>query len=406
VAGSVTAVKFYLARRAYQTALDEYGEDLEKKRPLRESIARRLERSIRLAPGDPDPHFLLGRIRGRSGKPEEARKHLAECLRVFPLNGRAHFYLGFAHHFLAKRKAAADRDGAYLNKVLLIIEKNAFPYRNLVKIIPDNPHGHWGAGHYLGHRRGSWEPALEELVKAGAALEDKSGFLFDRGLALLFTQAEPRPDFRRAITLSPDKNKTIRRLSYYYVAARRHAEGLAFWAELEEAYPHLPGPVVNRAEGDFNAIRERLQGPMHIMHKERAQELAKTRNPVDRKRVEEHYFTKGKAIWQDAYRGLERYLKEKLSMFEEDPDLWKLNGEMLKLQGRYDEAELSFRHAADAGGRPEFWKALIQFLIFREDYTKAWEAAIRAKGVHPEDRDIAILVERTRDLMLANRKEK
>jgi hypothetical protein len=80
-------------------------------------------------------------------------------------------------------------------------------------------------------------------------------------------------------------------------------------------------------------------------------------------------------------------------------------GEMLKQQARYDEADVAFRHAADMGGAPEFWKTLIQFRIGMKDYTKAWESAIRAKGIHPEDHDIAVLAERTRDLMLAHGKE-
>ncbi len=108
VAGAVVSVRIYMARWDYQTALNEYNEDLEAKKPLREATVRRLERAVRLAPGDPDPHFLLGRIRGRSGKPKEARTHMAESVRVFPLNGRAQYYLGFAHHYLAEREAAAE----------------------------------------------------------------------------------------------------------------------------------------------------------------------------------------------------------------------------------------------------------------------------------------------------------
>jgi tetratricopeptide (TPR) repeat protein len=174
-AGSVSAVRLYLARRAYQTSLDEYNEALEKKKPFSDATVRRLERSIQYAPGDPDPHFLLSRIRARTGEPEGAREHMAECVRVFPLNGRAHFYLGFAHFYLGKReaaqvsmetaaalagnhpdlqfrvgyyfwsrwedmgrvtqlekafryfRAAAERDGAYLNKVLLIPTATGVP---------------------------------------------------------------------------------------------------------------------------------------------------------------------------------------------------------------------------------------------------------------------------------------
>jgi tetratricopeptide (TPR) repeat protein len=275
----------------------------------------------------------------------------------------------------------------------------------MVNVIPDDPDCHWKAGHYLGHRRGLWEPALKEFEKAGPSKESEPGFLMDRGLALLFTGADPLSDFRRAIEISIDKDKVIRKLAFYYLAARRVGDGQQFWKELEEAYPDLPGPAVNRAESELSASKERLEGPMLEMAGERMRALERARTSAEKSAVEEIYLNKGKAIWNEALKELDEYLRGRLEVFQEEPDLWRVSGESFQIQARYREAELSFRHAAEVGSKPLFWRTLITFLIAVREYEKAWKASIKAKGIFPEEKAFTALANHARDKMLAQKKD-
>jgi tetratricopeptide (TPR) repeat protein len=446
VLGAYETVRLYRARLAYRTARHLYETS---GRNPGEPAVRALTRSVNLACGDPDPHFLLGRIAARERRHEDALLHMKDAARANPLDGRTHYYVGRAFHDLGRvdeaavsmetaarlsrnnpehlwsigyyfwhrwesesrskvsdfRKAfgilkkavghfrvASEGDIAYLSRALSLFQKYALPYENLVDVIPDTPEAHHRAGRYFGHDRGLWTPALTEFQKVGTAFEERWDFLFDRGLARLFRTVEPRPDpvpdLRRAVELAPDRNGTILRLARYFTFARRLETGLALWIELEQTYPGLPGPAVNRAETELERVRQSLKDDIASIGEERNRALARARSPRERREIQDHFAGKGRALWCTSLRHLETYLQDRLAAFPRSGKLWRLKAQVLLQCQKLDEAEVDFKHAAEFGNEAAMWKGYVRFLINRTKHKEAWQTAIQARTHFPEDKDL------------------
>jgi len=432
----------------YETSLQQ--KDEAGAASFRKSAAEALERAAALDPGDPDPPYYLGRIAARDRRSEDAAVRLRASLRANPFDGRVHYYLGMALAELGRRdeagrtmetaaslsrnnpghlywigyyfwnvweklgrvqdlqktfqyfRQAAEGDLAYLDRALKVLEEFSLRYENLVQVIPDTPEAHAQAGRYLGHSRGLWEPALAEFLKAGAALENRPDFLLDRGLALLFTGGDHRPDLRRGVDASPDRKAVVRRLAYYFRAARRARDGLVFWVELEEAYPELAAPVLSRAETELEQARTRLEPEMKKLSEDRAAALSKAASPAERKGIEDDFTRRGASLWTEALRGTERHLREKVEALR-DPDLRRALADVLVCQARMDEAESCLRLAAETGGSASYWKDLVEFLLYRGKNEDAWNMALEGRRRFPDDPRLDALVKRAQDLMLSGR---
>ncbi|MHC5082100.1 MAG: tetratricopeptide repeat protein, partial [Planctomycetota bacterium] len=445
------SIRLYRARVAFRIAQDKYFETGRNPGP---ETRQRLQHSIDLSSGDPDPHYLLGRIASREQRHVEAVEHLRNAIRVNPFDGRAHYYLGRAFWNLRKEeeaslametaarlsrnnpdhqyeigyffwfiwetksrspvadfraafailkkafryfRAAAEGNLKYLTRVLELTQKWGIIYSNLEDVIPDMPEAHAKAGHYFGHKRGLWGPARKEFEKAGDAFENRADFLFDRGLALLFSREDPLPDplpdFRNSVKRSPDPGPMLRRLSFYFRTARRIDEGLAFWSELEEEYPHLPALAINTAENRLNQIKEEMQEKMKALTAERKAALARAMSPAEREITIKLYADKAKSAWREALKDLEAYMRERLTVFPESAELWRLMAELLWESWHFEESENAFRHAAELGNLPAYWIHYIRFLMHRKKYEEAWKKALHAKGRYPENKEIANLAE-------------
>ncbi|MCU0722876.1 MAG: hypothetical protein MUC63_04565 [Planctomycetes bacterium] len=455
-AGVFEAVRLYRAGFETHAGLDAYERSLKPmdraaSDALRRGAVPRLERAAALDPLDPEPHYGLGRIAAREARHGDAATHLAASLRANPFDGRTHYYYGMALRELGRGeeaertmetaaafsrnnpehlywigywfwsawsrlgrvddlrrafqyfRAAAEGDLAFLDRALRVLETFALRYDNLVQVIPDTPAAHHQAGHYLGHTRGFWGPALEELRKAGTALEDKPDFLLDRGLALLFTGGDPVPDFLRGIEIHPDRKTVIRRLGWFYRAARRERESLPFWARLEEAYPSLAAPALSRAEVEVEMARTALEPEMKALSAERAGALAKALSPAEKAEVEAACTRKAAGLWTRALRDTEARLRGKVEALG-DPDLRRTLAEVLAHQSRFDEAESCLRIGAETGGSPALWTDLVELLMRREKAEDAWKAALEARRRFPEDAQFDGLVRRAQDRMLSGRK--
>jgi hypothetical protein len=297
---------------------------------------------------------------------------------------------------------------AYLEKALKLTQKWNIPYANLQALIPDSPEAHHRAGRFFGHARGLWKPALEEFRRAGSALENRWDFRFDRGLALLFQEGDPFDDLRKAIDLAPDRNKTIRRLPFYFEAARRTAEGLPFWAELEETYPLLPGPAVNRIEAALSLRKTSMEEPMKTLDAERRSKLRAARTAGERREVQQYFAGKAEAAWRKSLSRVEPLLHERLSAFPEESQLYRLKAEILVLQRRLDEAEVAYRHACQFSSEPEYWRQYVQFLLARggedvEYLERARDMSIEAKGLFPDSKVFERLLAIAQESLLKKR---
>jgi len=431
--GGWKTLRLYQARYAFRLAENLYY-DSDRNPPPR--CRERLETSIRRASGDPEPHYLLGRIAARERCFEDAVDHLQNAVGINPFDGRALYYLGLAFAEQGEREKASEamvqaaetaqnnaalqfRVGYYfwswwtregrvlilekafsffhdaakgdlslLKRILKTIEAYAFHYPNLVKVIPDTPEAHFLAARYLGRNRGLWKPALEEFEKAGSALEDRHDFLYERGLARLMRDEDPRDDLRRALRMAPDlatRRKRIREMSSFYRFADRIEEGLDFWRELEKAFPRNPAPAVNYAENALELAKQSMAGPMAEIEAERRKALQEAGGPKAKEEVNEFFTRKARAAWGKALADVEAYLMQQLVEFRDEALLWVFTARTLALQQRFDEAELHFRHAAEIGNHVSYWIEFVKFLLRRGKSEEAWKTAIRVKVLFPDD---------------------
>jgi len=462
IVGSAESLRLYRARSRFDAARTLYHE--EGRNPGPEAMAL-LESSIALAPGDPDPHFLLGRIAARLRRHDEALAHLEDAEALNPFDGRTHYYLGracwdlneedravqameragtlslnnpdhlyqigyfywFLWEWENKRKITNFRKAferltesfryfrlasrvkiSYLIRVLRLTQKWNIPYTNVKEVVPDTPEAHHQAGRYFGHERGLWEPALREFELAGDALDDRWNFLLDRGLARLFRKQDPFPDLRLAIKTAPERNNTIRSLHFFFSASRRAEDGLSFWIELEKAYPELPGPVVNRTETELGFVKVSMKEPMKALEAELKASLSAARSGAEKKAVHARFEQAAKKRWGDALHDVENHILERLSRiaFRQEAKLYRLKAEVMGLQHRFGEAELAFKHAAEFGNAPEYWHQYVQFLLVQgkgdpDLLDKAMKTAIQAKGLFPENAVFQRLIDLARDRLLA-----